>query len=115
MRVLVVDDEPLARKRLLRMLEHTPDAEPVGEASNGREALERLSALAPDVVLLDVRMESEHKAGSIKGSVNVPLFMLRLKAESLDLCSCEVSGDTRCETPFRRPATADRWPEESPW
>ena len=45
-------------------------------------------------VLLDVRMESEHKAGSIKGSLNVPLFMLRLKAESLDqrkkyICYCE--------------------------
>ncbi len=45
-------------------------------------------------VLMDVRMESEHKAGSIKGSLNVPLFMLRLKAESLDkkkiyVCYCE--------------------------
>ncbi len=45
-------------------------------------------------VLLDVRMESEHKAGSIKGSINIPLFMLRLKAESLDsrkkyICYCE--------------------------
>ncbi len=45
-------------------------------------------------VLLDVRMESEHKASNIKGSINVPLFMLRLKAESLDrskkyICYCE--------------------------
>ena len=45
-------------------------------------------------VLLDVRMESEHKAGSIKGSMNVPLFMLRLKVDSLDsskkyICYCE--------------------------
>ena len=45
-------------------------------------------------VLLDVRLESEHKAGSIKGSQNIPLFMLRLKAESLDsgkkyVCYCE--------------------------
>ena len=45
-------------------------------------------------VLMDVRMESEHKAGSIKGSLNVPLFMLRLKAESLQkdktyICYCE--------------------------
>jgi CRP-like cAMP-binding protein len=44
--------------------------------------------------LLDVRMETEHEAGSIKGSVNVPLFMLRLKAESLEkgkpyICYCE--------------------------
>lgn len=45
-------------------------------------------------VLLDVRLESEHKAGAIRGSVNVPLFMLRLKSESLDpskkyICYCE--------------------------
>ena len=45
-------------------------------------------------VLMDVRMESEHKAGSIKGSMNIPLFMLRLKAEGLDkaktyICYCE--------------------------
>ena len=44
-------------------------------------------------VLLDVRLESEHRAGNIKGSVNIPLFMLRLKAESLDagkkyVCYC---------------------------
>lgn len=56
MRVLVVDDEPLARSRLLRMLEGIPEAEAVGEAANGREALERIEALDPDVVLLDVRM-----------------------------------------------------------
>jgi len=39
-------------------------------------------------------METEHKAGSIKGSVNIPLFMLRLKAERFDskkkyICYCE--------------------------
>jgi len=45
-------------------------------------------------VLLDVRLESEHKAGSIKGSKNIPLFMLRLKAEAMDsskryVCYCD--------------------------
>ena len=45
-------------------------------------------------VLLDVRLESEHKAGAIKGSINIPLFMLRLKSESLDpskkyICYCD--------------------------
>lgn len=45
-------------------------------------------------VLLDVRMESEHRAHSIKGSLNIPLFMLRLKSESLNaskkyICYCE--------------------------
>jgi len=45
-------------------------------------------------VLLDVRMEAVHKAGSIKGSLNVPLFMLRLKVEQLNhqkkyICYCQ--------------------------
>ncbi len=45
-------------------------------------------------ILIDVRMETEHKAGSIKGSINIPLFMLRLKSEGFDsskryICYCE--------------------------
>jgi len=45
-------------------------------------------------VLLDVRLETEHKASSIRGSVNIPLFMLRIKSEALDkakqyICYCE--------------------------
>lgn len=44
--------------------------------------------------LLDVRLESEHQASGLKGSVNIPLFMLRLKSDSLDknkkyICYCE--------------------------
>jgi CRP-like cAMP-binding protein len=55
------------------------------------EAKEMVGAGA---VLLDVRLETEHKASSIRGSVNIPLFMLRLKSESLDkaskyICYCE--------------------------
>jgi DNA-binding LytR/AlgR family response regulator len=55
-RILVVDDEPLARARLRRMLAGIEGAVPVGEAGSGREALEKLAELAPDCVLLDVRM-----------------------------------------------------------
>jgi two-component system response regulator AlgR len=56
LRVLVVDDEPPARERLRQLCGDLPDVEVVGEAANGREALEATGRLAPDLVLLDVRM-----------------------------------------------------------
>ncbi len=56
MKILIVDDEPLARTRMLRLLENLPEAEIVGEAKSGKEALLRSSVLNPDVVLLDIRM-----------------------------------------------------------
>lgn len=56
MRILVVDDETLARERMLRILSEFDEHEVVGEASNGHEALQKIDALNPDVVLLDIRM-----------------------------------------------------------
>ncbi len=56
MRVLVADDEPLARERLTRLLADLPGVEVVAEAGNGREALEQAAAQAADVLLLDIRM-----------------------------------------------------------
>ena len=56
LRVLIVDDESPARERLKSLLEEIPDTEVVGEAVNGQQALTQTHELAPDVVLLDVRM-----------------------------------------------------------
>jgi len=56
MRVLVVDDEPLARRELRRLLADHPAFEVVGEASHVDQAEERISALAPDLLLLDIHM-----------------------------------------------------------
>ena len=56
MRVLVVDDETLARERLLRLLAKVrPEAE-IEEAGNGRQALECVASTQPDLLLLDIRM-----------------------------------------------------------
>ena len=55
MRVLIVDDEPAARRRLNIMLEEL-DVEVVGEAANGVEALEQIGERRPDVLLLDIAM-----------------------------------------------------------
>lgn len=56
MKVLLVDDEPLARERLRRLLADLPQCELCGEAGDGRTALELCDRLAPDVVLMDIRM-----------------------------------------------------------
>jgi two-component system response regulator AlgR len=56
LKVLIVDDEPPARERLRSLLVEIPEVDVVGEAVNGQQALVRAHELAPDVILLDVRM-----------------------------------------------------------
>jgi DNA-binding NarL/FixJ family response regulator len=55
-RVLIADDEDLMRAGLAELLTADPDIEVVGQASTGREAVELVRRLAPEVVLMDVRM-----------------------------------------------------------
>lgn len=55
-RVLVVDDHPVVRHGVQHLLGNDPDLEVVGEATTGPGALRQVSALQPDVVLLDIRL-----------------------------------------------------------
>ena len=55
-RALIVDDEPLARERIRGLLAEDAEVEVVGECSDGREAVEAIRRLAPDLVFLDVQM-----------------------------------------------------------
>jgi DNA-binding NarL/FixJ family response regulator len=55
-RVLIADDDDLMRAGLVELLTTDPEIEVIGEASTGREAVDRARRLAPDVVLMDVRM-----------------------------------------------------------
>lgn len=55
-RLLIADDHALVRQGLRGMLEREPDIEVVGEAHNGREAVDLCRALGPNLVLMDVRM-----------------------------------------------------------
>jgi two-component system LytT family response regulator len=55
-RTLIADDEPLARERLRALLAHHGDVEIIGECANGADAIDAITELRPDLVLLDVEM-----------------------------------------------------------
>jgi two-component system, LytTR family, response regulator len=56
MKTLIVDDEPIARRVLREELEAFPEVTVVGEAGNGKQALQQIAALKPDLVFLDLQM-----------------------------------------------------------
>src|SRR5688500_12470921 len=56
LRVLLVDDHAVVREGLQLLIAGQPDIEVVGEASDGREAIEQVKSLRPDVVMMDVSM-----------------------------------------------------------
>jgi DNA-binding NarL/FixJ family response regulator len=85
-RVLVVDDHPLVRTGVCALLRAQPDVEVVGEAANGREAVDAARRLRPDVVLMDVSMpamDGIEAAGRITGEFpEVRVVMLSLHADA---------------------------------
>jgi two-component system, LytTR family, response regulator len=56
LKTLIVDDEPIARQVLREGLESIPDVEIAGEAENGKQALQKIAELKPDLVFLDLQM-----------------------------------------------------------
>jgi two-component system LytT family response regulator len=78
-RVLIVDDEALARQRVRRLLQKEPDVDVVGEAESGHEAVTMIRALQPDLVCLDVQMPGLDGFGVLRevdgGPVPMVLFV----------------------------------------
>ncbi len=56
MKILIVDDEKPARDRLKRLIGRLPEHQAIGEARNGKEAVEQALKLEPDLILMDIRM-----------------------------------------------------------
>ncbi|HEV2831081.1 MAG TPA: response regulator [Hanamia sp.] len=56
LKVILIDDERLARSELKRLLQEFPDVEIIGEAANANEGIEKIEVLNPDLVFLDIQM-----------------------------------------------------------
>jgi DNA-binding NarL/FixJ family response regulator len=65
-RLLIADDNPVVRDGLRGIFEASDEVEVVGDAANGQEAVDRAAVLAPDVVLMDLRMPEMDGVTAIK-------------------------------------------------
>lgn len=112
-RVLVVDDEPLARMRIEDVLAHIEGALVVGSAANGIEAIEMIRSLKPDIVFLDVQMPGktgvevvrEIGAESMPATIFVTAFD-QFAVEAFDVAAVDYLvkpfDDERLESAFER-------------
>ena len=66
-RVLIIDDEPLARKRIRTLLRDEKDVEIVGECADGKQAVAAIRKLDPDLVFLDVQMPEKDGFDVLEG------------------------------------------------
>jgi len=55
-KIVIADDHPIVRQGLRQMIESEPDLKVVGEATEGRTALERMVELTPEIAILDIEM-----------------------------------------------------------
>ena len=100
--VLVADDEPLARRRLLRLLRAEPGIEVVAECKGGREAVEQILAHAPDLVFLDIQMPDLDGFGVIAevGAERMPAVVFVTAYDQYALRAFEVHAFDYLLKPF---------------
>lgn len=79
LRTLIVDDEPIARQRLRRLLSQDVDIEIVGDCADGTAALQAIQEFSPDLLLLDIQMPGVDGFGVVEalpaGSIPIVVFV----------------------------------------
>ncbi|HAA13312.1 MAG TPA: DNA-binding response regulator [Cytophagales bacterium] len=75
LRVLIVDDEYLARQRVLKLLESHEDVTVIGEARNAGEAIDMIQKMEPDVVFLDIQMPDQTGFDVVRRLKNPPYII----------------------------------------
>jgi two-component system LytT family response regulator len=102
LRVLIVDDEPVARRRIRRFLRAEGDVDVVGEAGDGRAALRALEADVPDLVFLDVQMPELDGFEVVKAAPRLPAVVFVTAYDQYALRAFEVHALDYLLKPFTR-------------
>ena len=92
MRALIVDDERLARKELMKLLEDHPMIEVVGEAMNAEEATQMVNELNPDLLFLDIQMPGKTGFQLLEELDSVPLVVFTTAYDEFALKAFEVNA-----------------------
>ena len=102
LRVLIVDDEPLARQRIVDMLSRESGVELVGEVGDGVQAVEVIRSLKPDVVFLDVQMPGKTGLDVVRdiGVDAMPLTIFVTAYDKHALAAFEVAAVDYLVKPF---------------
>lgn len=96
LRILVVDDHTLFRRGLVGLLSEMPGIEVVGEAVDGADAIRKVAALSPDLVVMDVNMPNLSGVLAVeeirKTHPSLPILMLTISQSDDDLIGAIVAG-----------------------
>ncbi|MBD3655738.1 MULTISPECIES: LytR/AlgR family response regulator transcription factor [Marinobacter] len=109
-KVLIADDEPLARQRVRRLLDELPGYEVCGEAADGNAVLNQVASLHPDIVLLDIRMpgmDGMEAAGRLQALDSPPAIIFCTAFDHYAIDAFGVQAAAYLLKPVRREALAD--------
>ncbi|WP_323750352.1 LytTR family DNA-binding domain-containing protein [Marinobacter sp.] len=109
-RILIADDEPLARQRIQRLLEAHDGYQVCGEAADGNDTLHKVAELEPDIVLLDIRMpglDGMEAAEKLSQLNNPPAVIFCTAYDHYAIQAFDVQAIAYLLKPVRREALAD--------
>jgi two-component system, LytTR family, response regulator len=92
MKALIVDDERLARKELMKLLEEHPSIEVIGEAMNAEEAIQMVNDLNPDLLFLDIQMPGKTGFQLLEELDAVPFVVFTTAYDEFALKAFEVNA-----------------------
>lgn len=108
-RALIVDDEPLSRRRVRELLRNHPEIEIIGECSTGPETIEAVSTLKPDLLFLDIQIPGLDglAVSAALGGTNAPLIIFITAYDQYAVRAFEVQAVDYLLKPYDRERFAE--------